>query len=397
MGSFTVQPSGVQAVYHPIKYTFSHTSALAIESIRCDIEVLVNGTTHYYKMRIPYSTKVSTTYTFNFDLSSFAKQHLPPFTNQVSSSFRFSVVNYGVIDNPDFWAKLKVTAYPEYRNAQGQLVDDSGSASVDNIRVITAAYRRIDTKNLTAYTNNTGGYNKFLTKRPSGSTWCLNSEASISLYNSVYKTVSGTDIIFYWEALTWTGSTPSPQYASTVVQKNSDGQVTIPLNTIFANLPSNITKFKISMLRGVGSTYTRFSEEYEIIPDRNCCTGINFSWMNELGGVDNYAFCGEIEREFKVGNEYGQQYDDGITTRLKGIYKTNSEVQETIVIRDLLPAADVDWIKYILASHEVYCKIGSGWYNCVIEDAATITESNMLGMFEFSFTARLSDVVTNHN
>ena len=63
----------------------------------------------------------------------------------------------------------------------------------------------------------------------------------------------------------------------------------------------------------------------------------------------------------------------------------------------MIPAIDLDWVKYILASHEVYVKIGSNWYNTVILDATAITESNIQGMFDFSFTARLSDVVTNHN
>jgi len=397
---FSVQPASgsVQPVYHPIKFTVTHTSTLAIESVRCEITVTVNGTAHYYKIRIPYSTKVGNVYTFNYDLSAFCKQHLPPFTNQVSSAFRFSVVNYSDIDNPDFWAILVHSVYPEYRNSAGLLVDESGAnATSYTIRVIPAAYRRTDTKNLTAYTNNTGGYNKFLTKRPSGSVWCTNTEASLSFYSSLYKTVSGTTIIFYWEAKAWTGSTPSPIELSTTVTKNGDGQITIPLNTILANLPSNITKIQVSLIRAVGSTYTRFSELYDILIDRNCCSGVQFSWFNELGGVDNYAFCGEAETEFSVKNEFGQQYDDGVTTRLKSNYKTSSEIGEVIQVRDLLPATDVDWIKYILASHEVYVKIGSAWYNCVILDGATITESNMLGMFDFSFSARLSDVVSNHN
>ena len=404
MGSFTTQPSGAQAVYHPIKYIFSHTSALAIESVRFVITLTdANSSTFTYTVRIPYTTKVSVgggnfTYTFSLDASAFCKQKLPPFTYQVSSAFRFGVVNYSDIDNPDFWISIGVVGYPEYRNAQGVLTDEvGGSGSSTSFRVLPASYHRTDTKNLTNYTAATGGFNKFLTKRPSGSEWCLNSENSLSLYNSQYKTVSGTDIIFYWEALTWTGSTPSPQYLSTVVYKGKDGQVTVPLNTLLNNLPTNITKIKVSMLRGIGSTYTRFSEEYEIIPVRNCCSGTTFSWLNELGGVDSYTFCGELETQFSVSNEYGQQYDDGITTRLKGIYKTSSEVGEVINVRDLLSAADLDWIKYILASHEVYVKIGSAWYNCVITDASAITESNIEGMYDFSFTARLSDVVVNHN
>lgn len=403
MGTFTTQPSGVQAVYHPIKYTFTHTSTQAIESLRCLITLTDPASTQFfYTIRIPYTSKVSAgggsfTYTFNIDISAFCKHKLPPFTYQVSSAFRFSVVNYGDIDNPDFWISALVTAYPEYRNAQGVLTDDTGNATSSSVRVIPAAYRRTDTKNLTDYTAATGGFNKFLTKRPSGSEWCLNSENSLSVYNSQYKTVSGTDIIFYWEALTWTGSTPSPLYLSTVVQKNKDGQVTIPLNTILNDLPSNITKIKVSMLRGIGSTYTRFTEEYQIFPVRNCCTGYTFSWLNELGGVDSYTFCGEAEIEMQTQNSFGEQYDDGITTRLKGYYKTDTITGEVIQIRDMLAATDVDWIKYILASHEVYVKIGSSWYNTVILDATAITESNVQGMFDFSFTARLSDVVTNHN
>ena len=400
MGSFTTQPSGAQAVYHPIRYVFSHESTLPIESVSCLIEVkdgALTPTTFYFNVRVPYTSKTLVTgstyrYVFNIDTSAFSKQKLPPFTYQVSSAFRFSVVNYVNIDNPDFWVETRIKCTPEYRNSQGQLVNDTGDATSNWVVVLPAAYRKTDTKNLTAYTNNTGGYNKFLTKRPSGSVWCTNTEASLSLYNSLYKTVSGTDIIFYWEDLD-----NSANYLSTAVYKYNNGQVTIPLNSILSAISSSIKRIKVSMLRGVSGVYTRFSEEYQILLDRNCCTGVQFSWLNELGGVDNYSFAGEAETEFSVKNEFGQQYDDGITTRLKANYKTSSEIGEVIQVRDLLPATDVDWIKYILASHEVYVKIGSAWYNCVILDGATITESNMLGMFDFSFSARLSDVVSNHN
>lgn len=401
MGTWA-SPSGVQAVYHPIKFTFTHNSLLAIESLRCVVTITDPASSvFYYNMRIPYTSKVAAIsgfdYTFVVDVSAFCKQKLPPFTYQVSSAFRFGVVSYTNIDNPDFWISVAVTGYPEYRNAQGVLVDDSGNATSSSIRVLPAAYRRTDTKNLTDYTAATSNYNKFLTKRPSGSTWCVGDENTLSHYSSVYKTIPGANIIFYWEALSWTGNTPSPQYQVTVVEKNKDGQITICMNTLINAIPSNVTKIKVSLLRELSGVYTRFSEEYQMVLQRNCCSGYTFSWLNELGGVDNYTFCGESEIELQTQNEFGEQYDDGITTRLKGYYKTDTVAGEVLQIRDLISGADLDWVKYILASHEVYVKIGTAWYNTVILDASAITESNVQGMFEFNFTARLSDVVTNHN
>lgn len=409
MGTFTTQPAttGASAVYHPIKYTFQHDSTLAVESLRCLIEVkdgALSPTTFPYTIRIPYTSKTllsGTTYRyiFNIDVSTFCKQKLPPFTYQVSSAFRFGVVDYGNIDNPDFWAQVRVTGTAEYRNAQGILTDDTGAATSNWSTVLPASYRRGDTKNLNSYV--TTGLASWLTKRPLGinntSKWCLNSENTLSIYFPNKKITSTKTIILDYE------SYPTPTvYNDLELFKYNTGQMTVNLNTLLNTLATtypSVSTWRIGIGEYTlpGSTFTRLSQFAYINIDRNCCTGYTFSWLNELGGVDSYTFCGEAEIEMQTQNEFGQQYDDGITTRLKGYYKTDTVVGEVIQIRDLLSAADVDWIKYILSSHEVYVKIGSNWYNTVILDATAITESNVQGMFDFSFTARLSDVVTNHN
>ena len=406
MGSFTTQPSGAQAVYHPIKYLFDHNSTLAIESVRAVIEFVdAPGTSFYYTIRVPYSAKTlvaGTTYkySFNIDVSAFCKQKLPPFTYQVSSAFRFGSTSLSNIDNGDFWGKVRITCHPEYRNAQGVLVDDTGNATSNYSNVLTASFRRSDTKNLNSYVT-TSTTTKFLTKRDLSSTtqtkWCLNDENSLSVFFAA-KTITTSptsEILLNWESL---DGLVGGDY---VLTKNQAGQITVGLNAIFTAISNaGQTKFKMrigSRTPATTGTFSQITEWAYITLDRNCCSGTTFSWLNELGGVDSYTFCGELETQFSVSNEYGQQYDDGLTTRLKGIYKTSSEVGEVINVRDLLSAADLDWIKYILASHEVYVKIGAAWYNCVITDASAITESNIEGMYDFSFTARLSDVVVNHN
>jgi hypothetical protein len=404
MGSFSVQPSGAQAVYHPIKYTFVHVSTRAIESIRCVININDPAANNfYYTLRVPYSSKVSAgasgyTYTFNFDISAFCKQKLPPFTYQVSSAFRFSVVNYANVDNPDFWILTTTAVYPEYRNAQGVLVDDSGNATSDTITVLPASYRRGDTKSLVKYV--TSGITGFLTRRPLTETaatrWCLDQEASLSIFFTQKKD-TGQQIILYLEE--WPTGSVTPYTEAIELSKFNTGQITFSLNSVFNNIKTNYPSVNQVRLQIVISTtgYARKSEYAFLTFDRNCCSGYTFSWLNELGGVDNYTFCGESEIELQTQNEFGEQYDDGITTRLKGYYKTDTVAGEVLQIRDLISGADLDWVKYILASHEVYVKIGTNWYNTVILDANAITESNVQGMFEFNFTARLSDVVTNHN
>ncbi|NCX56792.1 MAG: hypothetical protein EBW87_06305, partial [Burkholderiaceae bacterium] len=299
----------------------------------------------------------------------------------------------------DFWVDVKVSATPEYRNAQGLLQDDGSATASNYSTVLPASYRRGDAKNLDKYV--TSGITGWLTKRPltenNLSTWCLDQEASLSIYFTQKKqTGTGQVIQLYVEQWPTVGGA----YAETIeLQKFQSGQITFSLNSIFNTIKAtypNVKQLRVQVGINAG-TYVRKSEYAYLTLERNCCTGTTFSWLNELGGVDSYTFCGELETQFSVSNEYGQQYDDGITTRLKGIYKTSSEVGEVINVRDLLSAADLDWIKYILASHEVYVKIGSAWYNCVITDASAITESNIEGMYDFSFTARLSDVVVNHN
>lgn len=385
MGSFTTYPSGFVPVYHPIKYTFVHNSALAIETLRVELVVTVNGTAHNYTYRIGYNTKSGSDYTFIFDVAQFVKQHLPPFSNQVSSAFRFSSTSFSAITNPEFLADVDVEVFPEYRNAAGALVDDTGDDAINDIKVLPSAYRRGDTKSLVVYTSAT--YHSFMTKRPSGATFCSNAEHSLTFYSdysslcvlyvNLYDSV-GTNIHEYSHALT------------TIIGVNT---FPITMSTYLAAYPTTV--------RAVVAVYwngsNRITENYTMIVDKNCCTGYAFAWLNELGGVDNYTFCGENEVELSVNNEFAAQYDDGITTRLKGRYKTQSVASEVIQVRDLLSSADLDWIKYIIASHEVYVKIGSAWYNCVILDSQAITESNIKGMFEFNFTAQLSDVVTNHN
>lgn len=405
MGTFTTQPAntGASAVYHPIKYTFEHNSTLAIETLRCLIEVRDGvGTQFYYTIRVPYSAKTLFTgttykYTFYIDVSAFCKHKLPPFTYQVSSAFRFGLTSYTTIDNPDFWVDVKVSATPEYRNAQGALQDDGSATASNYSTVLPASYRRGDTKNLDKYV--TSEITGWLTKRPltenNLSTWCLDQEASLSIYFT-QKKQTGQFIQLYVEQ--W--PTVSGAYTETIeLQKFQNGQITFSLNAIFNTIKAtypNVKQLRVQVGINPG-TYARKSEYAYLTLDRNCCTGYSFSWMNELGGVDNYTFCGEAEIEMQTQNEFGQQYDDGITTRLKGYYKTDTITGEVIQIRDMIPAIDIDWVKYILASHEVYVKIGSNWYNTVILDATAITESNIQGMFDFSFTARLSDVVTNHN
>jgi hypothetical protein len=382
--AFTTVPSGAQAVYHPIKFVFEHTSSLAIETLRIELVVTVNGTAHPYTYRIGYSSKVGTTYTFNFDVSQFVKQHLPPFSSQVSSAFRFSSTSYTVA-NPDFSAELDVSAYPEYRNGSGALADDTGDDSNNDIKVLPAAYRRSDTKSLTAYVAST--YNKFFTKRPSGSTFCSNTDTSLTFWSD-YSSLC----VMYVNLYNAAGSNLH-EYAHALTTGIGVNTVPIDWATYLAAYPTTVRALVQVNWNGAN----RITEQYNIILDKNCCSGYQFSWLNELVGVDTYSFCGENEVQMSVDSSFASQYDDGITTRLKGNYKTQSVIGEVIQVRDLLSTADIDWIKYILASHEVYVKIGSDWYNCVLLDSSAITESNINGMFEFNFTARLSDIVTNHN
>jgi hypothetical protein len=385
MGTLTPPASSYNAVYHPIKYTFAHNSALAIETLRVELVVTVNGTAHNYTYRVGYNTKSGNDYTFIFDVSQFVKQHLPPFSSQVSSAFRFSSTSY-TVTNPEFLADIDVECFPEYRNAAGALVDDNGDDAANDLKALPASYRRTDTKNLNLYTSGTTT-KAFLTKRPSGSTYCVNSETSLT-FHCDYSSLVVLRVNLYNAA----GSNiyEYPHNLTTVIGINT---IPLTLATYLAAYPTAVRAVVAIYWNGAN----RISENYTMLLDNNCCTGYTFSWLNELGGVDNYTFCGENEVQMSVDSSFASQYDDGVTTRLKGNYKTQSVIGEVLQVRDLLSTTDIDWIKYILASHEVYVKIGASWYNCVILDSSAITESNINGMFEFNFTARLSDIVTNHN
>jgi hypothetical protein len=384
MGSFTSFPSGFKPCYHPIKYTFSHTSSNAIETARIELTVTVNGTAHNYTYRIGYTTKSGNDYTFTFDVSAFCKQHLPPFSSQVSSAFRFGSVSY-TVSNPEFLADVDLHVYPEYRNGSGALVDDTGDDSFSDVKVLPASFRRTDTKTLEAYT--TATYHSFMTKRLSGSIYCSNTDTSLTFYSD-YSSLC----VMYVNLYNAAGSNLH-EYAHSLTTVIGINTVPIDWVTYLAAYPT--TTRAIVQVNWNGAN--RITEQYTINLDKNCCSGYQFTWLNEVGAPDTYTFCGENETQITTDNSFASQYDDGVTTRLKGNYKTQSVVGEVLQVNDLLSYTDMNWIKYILASHEVYVKIGSDWYNCVILDSSAITESNIKGMFEFSFTARLSDIVTNHN
>jgi hypothetical protein len=399
------------SVYQPVVYK-SQFSIAAPESVAyIEINVLYNGTSIAIDTKSPDEV-VGTTSFFEIDISAFLQRFLAP--NRDKSSMFGDLSGLFVDNNPDAFGDIQVQLKYAIEDEFGIIGDPTFT---ENSLIQKASIAKRQNGELRSLDQFITPQIKFLTKRPEYKT-SEGCASFLSFYNN-QPTLNGFRLI----ALDSSGAVINTHYSTfgtyqTVEQmtvgvgyENIDQSLATDwLNGDDKPILSAADSYLIDFgeitadISGIVSAYTPLTEQvlYEI--DNICGKKLKLLWLNDLGGVDEYALP-FVNLAAVVNSDTFEKplaWDAGSATPHAqydyGRLRNNITAQRKYTIETQVKPSVAKWLRELLTSAEIYLVNPDDatelWR--VFPDPNTYTERVGFGLVPISFDLNLSQDYVVH-
>lgn len=377
--SYLYQPRQPSTCYRPQVFRNTRTSTADVQSLFCSVYV---GGTLEATYRKPPASVLSTNYTFDIDVQTVTSRSSAPMSTAQTSIFNIWD-KITVTTNSDVYRPYYLITGLEVLNDDGYLTLLEGTNETSSTLYSLPAIRPMGDQGLEDYYQPSATEDVlFLTHAPATQVVAPGDNFGISW---LARGIEAAQLVFIradasQHTLVIRSAADTSQE---VMQTLGIGPANIlgaaNLIVLSGTLPVSLSEY-VSYQFSVGtwsdSTYTRESETRYFVIGPACDWKVRLHWMNALGGIDQYTFCGQVVRKQtdtgdvgEIAHSIEEVQDPGYLQARpgsRGIIKTGIDTRLTIEIREPVTPDVGAWLRYLRKSPEVYIERDGTLHTCTI-------------------------------